>query len=94
MPLSETFWAGFYVFGGGFVITIAGLCYRSKCEDVNLCCDLIKFKRNIGVEMREDLKFGLPNTGQGQQQQQGPFSSGSRTPPARLTRESSLEGNL
>jgi hypothetical protein len=42
--------------------------------------------------MREDLKFGLPNTS-GQQQQQ--FSSGSRTPPARLTRESSLEqGNL
>jgi hypothetical protein len=92
--LSETFWAGFYVFGGGFLITIAGLCYRSKCEDVNLCCGLIKFRRNIAVEMKEDLKFGLPNTS-GQQQHQGPFSSGSNTPPARLTRESSLEqGNL
>ena len=90
--LSETFWAGFYVFGGGFVLTLASLCYRSKCEDVNLCCGLVSFKRNINVEMKEDLKFGLPSTGQ---QQQGPFSSGSRTPPARLIRESSLEqGNL
>ena len=93
MP-SEIFWSSFYIFGGGFLLTLAGLCYRSKCEDVNLCCGLIKFSRNINVEMREDLKFGLPSTG-GQQQQQGPFSSGSRTPPSRLTRESSLEqGNL
>jgi hypothetical protein len=81
--LSETFWAGFYVFGGGFMITIAGLCYRSKCEDVSVCCGMISFKRNIASELKEDLKFGLPEMNQP-----------SRTTQRQLAREDSIESGL
>jgi len=82
MP-SEIFWSSFYIFGGGFLLTLAGLCYRSKCEDVNLCCGFIKFKRNINVEMREDLKFGLPEMNQPP-----------RTTQRQLAREDSIESGL
>ena len=93
MVLSEVFWSSFYVFTGGFVLSIAALCYRSKCEDVDLCCGLVHFKRNIALEVKEDLKFGLP----GQQQQHAlrtremsPYGP----PPQRMVRAESPESGL
>jgi hypothetical protein len=82
MP-SEIFWSSFYIFGGGFLLTLAGLCYRSKCEDVSVCCGMISFKRNIASELKEDLKFGLPEMNQP-----------SRTTQRQLAREDSIETGL
>ena len=81
MP-SEIFWSSFYIFGGGFLLTLAGLCYRSKCEDVSVCCGMISFKRNIASELKEDLKYGLPST------------EIPRTTQRQLAREDSIESGL
>ena len=38
----------------GCILGIANLCYRSKCEEVGLCCFTIK--RNIAAEEHEDIE--------------------------------------
>jgi len=44
------------VFGGIGLAT--RFCYKSKCEDVQICC--IRVKRNIEAEKIEDLKLQEP----------------------------------
>ena len=29
---------------------IIKLCYKSKCSDIDLCCGIIKVKRNVNIE--------------------------------------------
>ena len=34
------------------------LCFKSKCSDVNICCGLLKFKRNVDDEIKiEQIKI-------------------------------------
>lgn len=56
MELSETFWAGFYTFTGGFILAVLALAYRSKCDSMNLCWGGIIIHRNVEVEMAADLR--------------------------------------
>jgi hypothetical protein len=57
----------FSEFNGIFFITISGLictsvslliryCLKSKCEDVNICYGLINIKRNVNLEVEEEIK--------------------------------------
>ena len=55
MELSETFWAGFYTFTGGFILAVLALVYKSKCDKMNLCYGCIEVHRNVEVEMEADL---------------------------------------
>ena len=56
MELSETFWAGFYTFTGGFILAILTLAYRSKCDEVRLCFGCLQIHRNVEVELQTDMK--------------------------------------
>jgi hypothetical protein len=56
MELSETFWTSFYGFGGGFILALIALIYKSKCETVNLCWGGLVIHRAVEVELQEDLK--------------------------------------
>lgn len=38
----------------GCILGIGNMCYRSKCEEVGICC--IKIKRNIAAEEHEDIE--------------------------------------
>jgi len=54
--MSETFWAGFYPFLGGFILGGLALLYKSKCDKMNLCYGCIEVHRNVEVEMANDLR--------------------------------------
>ena len=56
MELSETFWAGFYTFTGGFILAVLALMYKSKCDQLKLCWGCMEVHRNVEVEMTEDLR--------------------------------------
>ena len=56
MELSETFWAGFYTFTGGFVLAVFAIAYKSKCDKVNLCWGGIEIHREVNVELQNDMK--------------------------------------
>ena len=56
MELSETFWTSFYGFGGGFILAVIALAYKSKCQTVNLCFGCLEIHRNVEVELQEDMK--------------------------------------
>jgi len=56
MDLTETFWAGFYTFTGGFVLAVLALAYKSKCSTVNLCWGGLVINRAVEVELKEDLR--------------------------------------
>jgi hypothetical protein len=56
MELSETFWTSFYGFGGGFILALIALIYKSKCEKVNLCWGGLVINRAVEVELQEDMK--------------------------------------
>jgi len=56
MELSETFWTSFYGFGGGFILALIALIYKSKCEKVNLCWGGLVIDRAVEVELKEDMK--------------------------------------
>ena len=49
--MTETFYVGLYSALMGFVLAIGSQCYKSKCNEVKICC--ITIKRNIEAE--EDL---------------------------------------
>ena len=49
--MSEVFWTGLYSGLIGFVLAIGSQCYKSKCNEVKICC--ITIKRDIEAE--EDL---------------------------------------
>jgi hypothetical protein len=56
MELSETFWAGFYTFTGGFILAVLALMYKSKCDQLKFCWGCMEVHRNVEVEMAEDLR--------------------------------------
>ena len=56
MDLTETFWAGFYTFTGGFVLAVLALAYKSKCSTVNLCWGGLVINRAVEIELQEDLR--------------------------------------
>ena len=55
MDLTETFWAGFYTFTGGFVLAVLALAYKSKCSTVNLCWGGLIINRAVDIELQEDM---------------------------------------
>ena len=42
--MSEVFWTGLYSGLIGFVLAIGSQCYKSKCNEVKICCITIKSK--------------------------------------------------
>ena len=64
MELTETFWAGFYTFTGGFVLAVLAVAYKSKCDTVNLCWGGLTIKRAVNIELQEDLHFKEPENSQ------------------------------
>ena len=56
MELTESFWNGLYVFLGGWILAVITVMYKSKCDQMNLCCGLIVVHRNVDVEMANDLR--------------------------------------
>jgi hypothetical protein len=55
--MSEVFWGLFLTSTIGFILALGKICYKSKCQEVNLCC--IKIVRNIDAEVKEDLELGI-----------------------------------
>lgn len=51
--LSEVFYTFLITSVIGFILGLARVCYKSKCENVDVCC--IKIKRNVIVEEHEDM---------------------------------------
>lgn len=45
---------GLATLGSGIMGLTVRYCFKSKCEDVNLCFGLIKIHRNTGDEIKED----------------------------------------
>lgn len=56
MELSETFWAGFYTFTGGFVLAVFAIAYKSKCDQVRICWGGVEIHREVNVELQNDMK--------------------------------------
>ena len=56
MELSETVWAGFYTFTGGFVLAVFAIAYKSKCDKVNVCWGGIEIHREVNVELQNDMR--------------------------------------
>ena len=52
MPFSETYWIGFYTFGGAFILALMKILYQSKCSNIDLCC--LKITRQIEQEEKID----------------------------------------
>ncbi len=46
--MSEVFWTGLYSGLIGFVLAIGSQCYKSKCNEVKICC--ITIKRDVAGE--------------------------------------------
>ena len=55
--MSEVFWTGLYSGLIGFVLAIGSQCYKSKCNEVKICC--ITIKRDVAGE--EEIDRRLPN---------------------------------
>ena len=53
--MSETFWAGFYPFLGGFILGVLALLYKSKCDQMKICWGMIEVHRNVDAEIEADL---------------------------------------
>jgi hypothetical protein len=62
MELSETFWAGFYTFTGGFILAVFAIAYKSKCDNVNLCWGGIVVHRAVDIELQEDIRTPVEDT--------------------------------
>ena len=56
MELSETFWAGFYTFTGGFVLAVFAIAYKSKCDNVKVCWGGLEIHRAVEIELQNDMK--------------------------------------
>jgi hypothetical protein len=54
--MSEVFWGLFLTSTIGFILALGKICYKSKCQEINLGC--IKIVRNIEAEVKEDLELG------------------------------------
>ena len=49
--LSEVFWSLFLTSSIGCILAVARMCYKSKCEKIELCGLIIK--RNVVLEEKE-----------------------------------------
>jgi len=57
MPqFSEIFYTSLISTLSGIFLAILAACYKSKCSDVSLCYGLIELKRNVNIEMVEDMR--------------------------------------
>ena len=56
MQLTETFWAGFYTFTGGFVLAVFAIAYKSKCDKVKVCWGGLEIHRDVDIELQNDMK--------------------------------------
>lgn len=54
--MTETFWVGLYTFGGGFILAVFAVAYKSKCDKVNICWGGIEIHRAVDIELQGDLK--------------------------------------
>jgi hypothetical protein len=63
MPLemSEVFWTFFITSIIGLLLALGKLCYKSKCQEINVCC--FKVVRNIEAEVKEDIELGSSQKG-------------------------------
>jgi len=52
MTFSESYWIGFYTFGGAFFLAFLRILYKSKCSTIEVCC--IKVTRQTDLEERID----------------------------------------
>ena len=56
MEMTEIFWTFFITTTIAFLLALTRACYKSKCNQIDLCC--IKITRNIDAEVQEDLELG------------------------------------
>ena len=61
MELTELFWTHLYIFGGGLLIGLAGIAYRSKCTEVSVMWGCCFYKRDINSEMQNDEHIPMPS---------------------------------
>jgi hypothetical protein len=52
LEMSEVFWTFFITSIIGLLLALGKLCYKSKCQEINVCC--FKIVRNIEAEVKED----------------------------------------
>jgi len=57
---SEIFYTSLISTLSGVFLAILGLLYKSKCENIDLCCGMIKIQRNVNIEMAEDMRDMQP----------------------------------
>ena len=60
MTLSEVFWIAFITTGSGFLLKLAGLCYKSKCKEYHFCCIKIIRDTQAEIEMDEFNRINPP----------------------------------
>lgn len=51
--IDSTLLYGIVSLGVGMVVLITKICFKSKCEDVNVCWGLIHIERNTTLEAEE-----------------------------------------
>ena len=56
MGFSEIFWSSVVTTASGVLLACLAACYKSKCSNVSLCFGMINLKREVNIEMVEDLK--------------------------------------
>ena len=56
MGFSEIFWSSVVTTSSGILLACLAACYKSKCSNVSLCFGMINLKREVNIEMVEDLK--------------------------------------
>jgi len=56
LEMSEVFWTFFITSIIGLLLALGKLCYKSKCQEINVCC--FKVVRNIEAEVKEDIEIG------------------------------------
>ena len=56
--MSEVFWTGLYSSLIGFVLAVSVQCYKSKCNEVKICC--ITIKRDVAGEEELDRRIQNP----------------------------------
>ena len=56
MGFSEIFWSSVVTTASGILLACLAACYKSKCSNVSLCFGMINLKREVNIEMVEDLK--------------------------------------
>ena len=45
----------------GFMAMIGKLCYKSKCSNISCCFGLINIKRNVTIEIENDIETDITN---------------------------------